>query len=429
MSETQNPLCSAQKACCKVEDPSLKTTQDFIDLEKSYGALNYDPLPVVPSSAEGCWIWDVEGNRYLDMMSAYSAVSHGHRHPKLLTALHNQLSKICVTSRAFYPCNLGRFLKKLCEVSGLDRALPMNTGAEAVETAIKGARRWGEEVKGIPKDKCEIIVNAGNFHGRTTTVISFSSEDEYRRGFGPLTPGFREIPFGNLEALEQAITPNTCAFLTEPMLGEGGIKFPPKGWMKGVSELCRQHKVLLISDEIQTGLGRTGKMFGMDHEEVKPDAILLGKALGGGIYPVSAMIGTEELMNVFNPGSHGSTFGGNHMACAIGLKALEVLEEEGLVERSHTLGEYLLKALREIRSPVISNIRGRGLWIGMEVNPDYCNARVACERLLTKGILSKETKETVIRIAPPLTITREEIDWGVNRIESVLSSLEEDFGF
>jgi len=397
---------------------------DAVALERQFSAPNYHPLPVVLTRGEGAHLWDVEGRRYIDMMSAYSAVSHGHGHPRILAALEAQARRLAVPSRAYHNDRLGPFLEKLCALTGLDAALPMNSGAEAVETAIKAARRWGYRVKGIARDRAEIIVAEGNFHGRTTTIIGFSSEEAYRDGFGPFAPGFRAVPFGDLAAMERAITSETAAVLIEPIQGEAGIIVPPKGWLAGVRRLCDKHGVLLIVDEVQSGLGRTGAWFAFQHEQIRPDGLVLGKALGGGVLPVSAFVGTRELMDVFTPGSHGSTFGGNPLAAAVGLEALCVLEEEGLVERSRVLGEHMLKRLQSIRSPALKDVRGRGLWVGAEIDPAFGSAREACERLLRKGVLSKETHDTVIRLAPPLVIAREDLDWALDRFEEVVRELE-----
>jgi ornithine--oxo-acid transaminase len=399
-------------------------SQDFIALEKRFGASNYLPLPVVLSRGEGVWLWDVAGKKYLDMMSAYSAVSHGHCHPRLLKVLKEQSEQLCVTSRAYYTDALGPLLEELCSITGLSKALPMNTGAEAVETAIKAVRRWGYQVKGIPENKAEVIVFGGNFHGRTTTIISFSSEEEYKENFGPFSAGFKEVPFGDIDALRQAITPNTCAVLAEPMQGETGIRIPPNGWLKSLEVACRENNVLLISDEVQTGLGRTGKWFGVDHEGVKPDGIIVGKALGGGILPVSAFVGSNDLMSVFNPGSHGSTFGGNPLACRVALEGLRILQEDNLVERSAALGDYLIGQLRRISSPLIQDVRGKGLWVGVEIDPNCASARLVCEQLAERGILSKETHETVVRFAPPLVSTKEQIDFAITQFFEVLKGLE-----
>jgi len=403
----------------------MTTNQEVIEREGKVCAKNYLPIPVTLVRGEGVWLWDVEGKKYLDMMSAYSAVSYGHSNPRILNVLNEQAKTLAVCSRAYHTDKLAPLLEKLCFLTGLDQGIPMNTGAEAVETAIKGARRWGHLKKAIPENEAEIIICQGNFHGRTTTVISFSSEPKYRKGFGPFTPGFRHIPFGDAEALEKAITPNTCAFLVEPMQGEAGIIVPPKGWLLRVREICTRHNVLLILDEVQTGLGRTGKMFAFGHENVKPDGLTLGKALGGGVYPVSVFLGTHDLMSVFTPGSHGSTFGGNPLACAVALESLKILEEDNLVQKSERMGAYLKDALQNIKHPWIKDIRGAGLWIGIEMNPAYIMARDVCLRLVAEGILSKETHDTVIRFAPPLTITEQELEWGLSRIRRVFENLEE----
>ena len=394
-----------------------------IDLENRYCAHNYTPLPVVLARGDGAHLWDIQGRHYIDMMSAYSAVSHGHAHPRILAALDAQARRLAVPSRAFYNDRLGPFLEKLCKIAGLDMALPMNTGAEAVETAIKAARRWGYKVKGIAPDKAEIIVAEGNFHGRTTTIIGFSSEDDYRDGFGPFAPGFVAVPFGDLAAMEAAIGPNTAAILVEPIQGEGGIIIPPKGWLASLRELCDRHNVLLILDEVQTGLGRTGAWFAFQHEDIRPDGLILGKALGGGVLPVSAFVGTRALLDVFTPGSHGSTFGGNPLAAAVGLVALRVLEEEGLVERSRKLGEHMLARLRALDLPAIKEVRGVGLLAGIELDPHYGDARTLCEMLATRGVLTKETHETVIRLAPPLVIAEEDLDWALDRIAETIGAL------
>jgi ornithine--oxo-acid transaminase len=395
-----------------------------IELESRHSAPNYAPLPVVLSRGKGAHMWDTAGHRYIDMMSAYSAASHGHAHPRILAALEEQARQLAVPSRAYYNDRLGPFLAEVTRLTGLDAALPMNTGAEAVETAIKAARRWGYRVKGIPRDRAEIIVADGNFHGRTTTVISFSSESDYKDGFGPFTPGFRNVPFGDLAAMERAITPETAAVLIEPIQGEAGIIVPPAGWLAGVRRLCDEHRVLLIVDEVQSGLGRTGAWFAFEHENVRPDGVVLGKALGGGVLPVSAFVGTRELMEVFTPGSHGSTFGGNPLAAAVGLEALRVIADEGLVERSSVLGEHMLERLRAIKTPVLREVRGRGLWAGAEIDPRFASARQACEALLEKGVLSKETHHTVVRLAPPLVIARDDLDLAIDRFAEVLKSLE-----
>ena len=392
-------------------------TQEFIETEEKYGAHNYHPLDVVVERAQGCWVYDVEGRKYLDCLAAYSAVNQGHCHPKILQALVEQARKVTLTSRAFRNDQLPLLYKELHGLTGFDMALPMNSGAEAVETAVKAARKWGHKIKGIPDGKAEIIVCANNFHGRTVTIISFSTDEQYRDGFGPFTPGFKVIPYGDVAALRGAVTPDTCAFLLEPIQGEAGIVIPPAGFLKEAAEVCKKNRVLLIADEIQSGLGRTGKLFAYMHEGVRPDAIIVGKALSGGFYPVSAVLASNEVLGVFNPGDHGSTFGGNPLACAVARAALRVLVEEKLPERSAELGTYFLEKLRTLRSPDLKEVRGLGLWIGIELNR---KARPYCEALKEEGILCKETHDHVIRIAPPLTITREEIDWAFERIEKVV---------
>jgi len=396
--------------------------QASIELEKKFGAHNYNPLPIVLTRGEGVYVWDLEGKRYLDMMSAYSAISHGHCHPRLVATLTAQAKQLAVPSRAFYSDKLGPFLQKLCQITGMEKALAMNSGAEAVETAIKAARKWAYTVKGVAADQAEIIVCDGNFHGRTTTIVSMSSEPQYKSGFGPLTPGFRIIPYGDAEALQAAITPNTAAFLVEPIQGEAGIVIPPAGFLQKCAEICRKNNVLFIADEIQTGLGRTGKLLACEHEGVKPDALILGKALGGGLLPVSAFLTKNEVMDVFTPGDHGSTFGGNPLAASVGLEALNVLLEESLVERSAALGAYLLEQLKTIKSPLISEVRGKGLFIGLVIDPSKAPARSICLKLLEQGVISKETHETVVRLAPPLVITKEQIDDAVEKIKLVLLS-------
>lgn len=394
----------------------------LIELENRYCAHNYHPLPVVLHSGKGVWLWDVNGTRYLDMMSAYSAVSFGHSHPILVAALTAQAQQLAITSRAFHSDKLGLFLQTLCEMTGMPKALPMNTGAEAVETAIKAARKWGHKVKGIPNDQAEIIVCRGNFAGRTTTLVGFSSEPQYRDGFGPFAPGFTSIPFGDIAALEAAITPHTAAFLVEPIQGEGGIIVPPDGYLARCREICSRHNVLLICDEVQTGLGRTGRTLACDHDAIKPDGLILGKALGGGLLPVSAFLAREDVMAVFHPGDHGSTFGGNPLAAAVGTAALRLLQEDNLAERAQTLGARLTDGLRAIKHPAIRAIRGKGLLIGMELDPGMISARHFCEQLMHNGILSKETHETVVRFAPPLIITADEIDGALAIIRAVLAS-------
>jgi len=393
-------------------------TNEFIELEEKYGAHNYHPLDVMIDRADGVWVYDVDGNRYLDCLASYSAVNQGHCHPEILKTLIDQAHKVTLTSRAFRNDQLPLLYEELHALTGFDMALPMNSGAEAVETAVKAARKWGYKVKGIPDGKAEIIVCANNFHGRTTTVISFSSDEQYRDGFGPFTPGFKIIPFGDADALQAAITPNTCAFLVEPIQGEAGIIIPPAGFLKRAAEICRKNRVLFIADEIQAGLGRTGKLFAYMHEGVRPDAVIIGKALSGGFYPVSAVLASKEVLGVFHPGDHGSTFGGNPLGCAVARAALRVLMEEKLIERSAELGDYFLKRLQSLNSPHIHEVRGKGLWIGIELNKP---ARPFCEALKKLGVLCKETHDVVIRIAPPLVITKAEIDWAFDRIAKVLA--------
>jgi ornithine--oxo-acid transaminase len=400
---------------------ALKST---IELENRVSAHNYAPLPVVLARGQGAHLWDTAGRRYVDMMSAYSAASHGHAHPRILSALKTQAERLAVPSRAFYNERLAPFLAELCALTSLDAALPMNTGAEAVETAIKAARRWAYRVKGVASDRAEILVAAGNFHGRTTTIISFSTEPDYRDGFGPFTPGFRALPFGDVAAFERAITPNTAAILVEPIQGEAGIIVPPAGFIAGLRRICDAHNVLLILDEVQSGLGRTGAWFAYEHEGVRPDGVILGKALGGGVLPVSAFVGRREVMNTFTPGSHGSTFGGNPLAAAVGLEALHVIRDEGLVERSRELGGHMLARLSACASPTLKEVRGCGLWAGAEIHSERASAREVCERLLQKGVLSKETHQTVVRLAPPLVIERDTLDWALDRFEEVLAEID-----
>lgn len=395
-------------------------TPDYILLEETYGAHNYNPLDVVITRAEGVWVWDVEGNRYLDCLSAYSAVNQGHCHPRILRALVEQAQRVTLTSRAFRNDQLPLLAKELCELTGYEMMLPMNSGAEAVETALKTARKWGYTVKGVPADRAEIIVCARNFHGRTITIVGFSTEPQYREGFGPFTPGFVIIPYGDAWALEKAITPNTVAFLVEPIQGEGGVIVPPEGYLRDVGEICAYHNVLFMADEIQTGLGRTGRLFAYHWEGVRPDVLIIGKALSGGFYPISAVLSSRQILGVFHPGDHGSTFGGNPLACAVAREALRVIVEERLPERADELGRYFLERLARIESPWIKEVRGRGLLIGVELIPEAGGARRFCEALKDQGILCKETHEHTIRFAPPLVITREEIDWALERIEAVL---------
>jgi ornithine--oxo-acid transaminase len=392
-------------------------TQEFVELENQYGARNYNPLDVVIERADGVWVYDVDGRRYLDCLAAYSAVNQGHCHPKILKALTEQAEKVTLTSRAFRNEQLPLLYQDLHKLTGFDMVLPMNSGAEAVETALKLARKWGYKVKGIPQDCAEIIVCANNFHGRTISIVSFSTDEQYRDGFGPFTPGFKVIPFGDPQALRESITPNTCAFLVEPIQGEAGIVIPPAGFLKQAAGICRENRVLLMADEIQSGLGRTGKLFAYMHEQITPDVLIIGKALAGGYYPVSAVLASREILGVFRPGDHGSTFGGNPLACAVARAALQVITEENLVERSAELGKYFIGLLRTLRSPDLKEVRGRGLWIGIELKVP---ARPYCEALKEMGVLCKETHDRVIRIAPPLVITSREIDWAFRAIASVI---------
>ena len=400
---------------------TISSGQKFIDLENEFGAHNYKPLDIVLARGQGVWVWDVDGDKYLDMLASYSALNQGHCHPRILNALTEQAKKLTLVSRAFRTDQLGPFYQEICEMTHSHSVLPMNSGAEAVETAIKAARKWGYRIKEIPDDMAEIIVCANNFHGRTTTIVGFSSESQYRDGFGPFTPGFITIPFGDAEALEWAITPNTVAFLVEPIQGEGGIIVPPAGYLKKVREICDRYNVLLILDEIQTGLGRTGKLFAEEHEGIESDLTLVGKALSGGVYPISAVLSNKETLAVFQPGDHGSTFGGNPLACAVAREALRVIEDENLVEKSLFMGHYLKESLRNIISPHVKEVRGMGLLIGVEMKKSAGGARKFCEALMAKGILCKETHKHAIRFAPPLTITQKELDWALDRIESVLT--------
>jgi len=392
-------------------------TQEFIDLENEYGAHNYHPLDVVISRAEGVWVYDVDGRKYLDCLAAYSAVNQGHCHPAIMQAMLDQAHKVTLTSRAFRNDQLPLLYKDLHDLTGYDQALPMNSGAEAVETAVKTARKWGYKVKGIPEGQAEIIACSNNFHGRTITIVSFSTDAQYRDGFGPFTPGFRIVPYGDTKAVIDAITPNTCAFLVEPIQGEAGIIVPPAGFLRDTWEACRKHNVLFMADEIQSGLGRTGKLFTFMHEGIRPDLVIIGKALSGGFYPVSAVLSSKEILSVFKPGDHGSTFGGNPLACAIARASLRALVDEKMVENSAALGAYFLEQLRTMQSPNIKEVRGLGLWIGLEMTG---RARPYCEKLKDEGILCKETHEHVIRFAPPLTITKQEIDWAVATVRKVV---------
>ena len=407
---------------------------NYIDKEAMHGAQNYSPLPVVLKKGDGVYLWDVNDKKYLDMMSAYSAVSHGHSHPELVTTLVNQSNKLAIASRAFYTEPLADYIEKLSKLSGFTSVLPMNTGAEAVETAIKAARRWGYFTKGVEQDKAEIIVADGNFHGRTTTIVGFSSEPDYKKGFGPFSSGFKTAEYCSsncdcskvcelsINSIESLITENTCAVLVEPIQGEGGIVTPRSGWLKQLREVCTQNNVLLILDEIQSGLGRTGKLFAYEHENIQPDGLILGKALGGGLLPVSAFLSSREVMDHFNPGSHGSTFGGNPLAAAVASKALDLLYDDNLIENSREMGDYLAYQLRAIDTDIIKEVRGKGLWIGVELFKDTVKAKQICLDLLELGILAKETHETVIRFAPPLIITKDQIDWALEKIRSTFKS-------
>lgn len=395
----------------------MSKTTALIEQSEKFGAKNYHPLPIVISQAEGVWVQDPEGNKYMDMLSAYSAVNQGHRHPKIIQALKDQADRVTLTSRAFHNDQLGPWYEMICELTNKEMALPMNTGAEAVETAFKAARRWAYDVKGVAENQAEVIACVGNFHGRTMTAVSLSSDPEYQRGFGPMLPGIKLIPYGDLEALKAAITENTAAFLIEPIQGEAGIIIPEEGFMKAAFDVCKENNVLFIADEIQAGLARTGKMFACEWEGVDPDMYILGKALGGGVFPISCVVSSKEVLGVFNPGSHGSTFGGNPMACAVSIASMNVLKEEKLAQRSLELGEYFVSKLKEINNPIIKDVRGRGLFIGVELSEP---ARKYCEALKEEGLLCKETHDTVIRFAPPLVITKEELDWAIERINKVL---------
>ncbi|MBG9810528.1 ornithine--oxo-acid aminotransferase [Bacillus endophyticus] len=396
----------------------MKTTSEkVINQTEKFGANNYHPLPIVISKAEGVWVEDPEGNRYMDMLSAYSAVNQGHRHPKIIEALKKQADRVTLTSRAFHNDQLGPWYERMCAVTNKDMILPMNTGAEAVETAVKAVRRWGYEKKGIEENKAEIIACYDNFHGRTMTAVSLSSEEEYKRGFGPMLPGIKLVPYGDLKALKEAITPNTVAFLMEPIQGEAGINVPPQGFLKEAAALCKEQNVLFVADEIQVGLGRTGKMFACDWEDIEPDVLILGKALGGGIFPISCVAANKEILGVFNPGSHGSTFGGNPLACAVSLASLDVIQDENLVEKSFDLGNYFKEQLEKIQSSIVKEVRGKGLFIGVELHE---KARPYCEKLKAEGLLCKETHDTVIRFAPPLIIEQEDLNWAIDKIKKIL---------
>ena len=399
------------------------TADNFVRLEREYGANNYHPLDVVIQRASGVWVWDVEGNKYLDFLAAYSAVNQGHAHPRIRQALIEQCEKVTLTSRAFRNDQLGALYKEMSDLSGFHKMLPMNSGAEAVETAIKAARKWGYTIKGVPEGKAEILVFRGNFHGRTTTIVGFSDEAQYKDDFGPFTPGFTLLPYGDLDAIRRAVNPNTVAVLVEPIQGESGIIIPPDGYLRGIEELCRENRLLFIADEIQSGLGRTGKLFAFQHEGVRPDIVIIGKALSGGFYPVSAILADDDVMGVFNPGDHGSTFGGNPLGCAVAREALKVLVEEKMIENSADMGSYFLDKLRTLQSPHIKEVRGRGLWIGVELVPEAGGARRFCEALQKKGLLCKETHVNTIRFAPPLVINSEDLDWAFERVEAVFQEL------
>ena len=396
---------------------------DVIEIERRFGADNYHPLPVVLQRGRGCHVWDTDGRQYLDMMSAYSAISHGHAHPRLLAAMQEQAARLSVVSRAFYTDQLAPFLEKACGMTGMDRALPMNTGVEAVETGIKAARKWAYEVKGVPPDTAEIIVCHGNFHGRTLAAIAMSSEHEYRHNFGPLPTGFRRVDYGDVRALEAAIGPSTAAFLVEPLQGEGGIIVPPQGYLAECAQICKHYNVLLLCDEIQTGLGRTGRLLACDHDGVKPDGLMLGKALGGGLYPVSLFLSRHDVLERIKPGQHGSTFGGNPLAAHIATEALTILTDDDLIANAQRMGTRLQTGLEKLNSKLIKDIRGRGLLIGVEFDPAKISARQVCEKLMQYGILTKETHETVVRLAPPLIIDGDLIDWAIQRVGETLEEL------
>ena len=398
------------------------TSEELIQIEDQYGAHNYHPLDVILTRGDGIWVYDIDGKKYLDFLSAYSSVNQGHCHPRIQKKLMDQVKKLTITSRAFRNDQLALLCREVCELTGMEMMLPMNSGAEAVETAIKTARKWGYTVKGVKQNKAEIITCAENFHGRTTTIVGFSTEKLYKEFFGPFTPGFKTIPYGDADVLEKAITKHTVAFLVEPIQAEGGVLIPPEGYLKKCADICRKHNVLLVLDEIQTGLGRCGKLFACRHENVQPDVFILGKALSGGFYPVSAVASTQEIMGVFTPGEHGSTFAGNPLACAVAREALRVLIEEKLAENAETLGNYFMDKLRTIQSDHIKEVRGRGLLIGVELKKEAGGARRFCETLMKEGLLCKETHEDTIRFAPPLVITKKDIDWAFERIKKVLEA-------
>jgi ornithine--oxo-acid transaminase len=407
-----------------LRDPPLATRDRYHALEREYGARNYKPIDVVLTRGLGVWVWDVDGRRYLDCLSAYSAVNQGHCHPRILAALTEQASRLAITSRAFMNDQLPLFYEELCAVTHSHKVLPMNSGAEAVETAVKVARKWGYEVKGVPKDRAEVIVCANNFHGRTLTIVGFSTDPTARDGFGPFTPGFRIVPFADPSALEAAITPNTVAFLVEPIQGEAGVIIPPPGYFKSVREICTRHNVILILDEIQTGLGRTGRLLAEEHEGIEADLTLIGKALSGGFYPVSAVLSNDEILGVLKPGEHGSTFGGNPLACAVARAALKVLIEEGMIENASVMGALFLAGLRHINSSAVKEVRGRGLMIAVELHPQAGGARRYCDALRRRGVLCKDTHDHTIRVSPPLVITRGEIDWALEKLDAALAHPE-----
>lgn len=400
---------------------SARTSQEYIALAEKYAAHNYHPLPVVIERSQGVWVWDPEGKKYMDMLAAYSAVNQGHCHPRVVAALRDQAERVTLTSRAFHNDRFGPLCELLCRMAGYEKALLMNSGAEAVETAIKMARKWGYTVKGVPRDQAEIIVFDHNFHGRTTTIVGFSTDEQYKDGFGPFTPGFRVVGYGDLDAVQLEMNPNTVAVLVEPIQGEAGIVIPPEGFLKKLAALCKERNVLLMADEIQSGLGRTGKLFASEHEGVRPDVLIVGKALSGGAYPVSAALADDAVMSVFHPGDHGSTFGGNPLGCAVATAALEAIRDEGMVENSARMGAYLMEQLRALPQENIAEVRGKGLWIGVEIKRTSGTARPYCEALQEMGILAKETHDQVVRIAPPLVITREEIDWALPRIRDAVA--------
>jgi len=395
-------------------------SKQYIEIEEKYGAHNYHPLDVVIEKANGVWVWDVDGNKYLDCLAAYSAVNQGHCHPRIIKVMKEQAEKVTLTSRAFRNDQLPLLCKELCDLTGYEMMLPMNSGAEAVETALKAVRKWGYKIKGVEENKAEIIACTNNFAGRTISIVSFSTEEQYKDGFGPLTPGYKIVKFGDIEELKKSITPNTVGFLIEPIQGEGGVIVPPEGYLKSAYEICKTHNVKMIADEIQSGLGRSGKLFAYEYEGIKPDVVTIGKALSGGCYPVSAVLSSKEILGIFKPGDHGSTFGGNPLGAAIARESIKVLIEEGLIEKSYELGNYFRRKLNEIKTDIVKEIRGKGLFIGVELKPEAGGARQYCESLKKLGVLCKETHENVIRFAPPLVITKEEIDWALEKVEKVI---------